>query len=182
MSRLESLRQNALSAWRKRPARERLLLGLGTAVLLAALVWTTLLAPAWRVWQQAPTQQARIEQQTREMLQLQAQARQLQAPRRVDRAEALRLLQDSAQALLGPGVQLAPQGDELRVTLKAASPTGLAQWLEQARDKALARPHMARLQQAAEPVPPRPGQSSGNPASPAASGPSWSGTLVLRLP
>lgn len=168
MSTWQQLQQDARSVWRQRPPRERALLALGAAVLLAAGGWTALVAPAWRVWREAPAQQARIEQQTRHMLQLQAQARLLQAPRRIERAEALSLLQTSAATWLGPGVQLVPQGDELRVTLKAAPAQGLAEWLVQAREKALARPHMAQLQQQAATEP--------------AAGTTWSGTLVLRLP
>lgn len=179
MNRWTELRQTANAAWQQRAPRERRLLTLGATVLLVALVWSALVAPAWRVWREAPARQASLEAQTRQMLQLQAEARQLQAPRRIQRAEALQWLSASAQNLLGPGAQLTPQGEELRVTLKAVPASGLAEWLAQAREKAQTRPRLAQLQkqEATEPSPPRPGQKPDAPA-----GVTWSGTLVLRLP
>ena len=72
---------------------------------LAASVWSGLLTPAWRVWREAPSRQASLETQTRQMLRLQAEARQLQTPQRIARAEAIQLLSSSAQTLLGPGTQ-----------------------------------------------------------------------------
>jgi len=104
------LRQAATAAWQQRPPRERSLLALGAAVLLAAVLWSTLVTPAWRVWREAPARQASLEAQTRQMLQLQAEARQLQAPQRIDRATALQLLSSSAAELLGSEAQLTPQG------------------------------------------------------------------------
>ena len=173
------LRQAATAAWQQRPPRERSLLALGAAVLLAAVLWSTLVTPAWRVWREAPARQASLEAQTRQMLQLQAEARQLQAPQRIDRATALQLLSSSAAELLGSEAQLTPQGEELRVNLKATTAQGLAQWLALARDKAQARPRLAQLQQREASTEPatRPSQ-----ASDAGTGVTWSGTLVLRLP
>lgn len=169
MNRWQDLRTRANTAWQQRPARERRLLALGTVALLLVAVWTQLLAPAWQLWREAPLRQAALEAQTRQMLQLRAEAKALQAPRRVDREQALRLLGDSAASLLGPGAQLNPQGDSVRVSLKAAPAAGLAQWLAQAREQALALPSQAQLQQT-------PRQDS------ATTEPSWSGHLLLRLP
>lgn len=167
MSAWTYLRQAADSAWQARAPRERRLLAVGAGVLLLALVWSTLLAPAWRVWREAPLQQATLDAQTRHMQQLQAQARQLQTPRRIEREQALRLLSTSAGSLLGAGAQLSPQGDSVRVSFKAASASGLAQWLAQAREQALALPQQAQLQ--------RQSQDSDTETT-------WSGSLLLRLP
>lgn len=166
MSTWQDLRAHTGAAWRQRPVRERRLLILGAAVLLLAALWSLLLAPAWQLWREAPLRQATLEAQTRQMRQLQAEAKQLQAPRRVERAQALRLLGASASTLLGPDAQLTPQGDTLRVSLKAAPAAGLTQWLAQAREQALALPSQAQLRR----------QDN------AASEPTWSGTLLLRLP
>lgn len=166
MSAWKDLRAGIGTAWQQRPARERRLLALGATVLLLTTVWTLLIAPAWQVWREAPQRQARLEAQTRQMLQLQAEAQQLQAPRHVDRAQALRLLGTSTASLLGPGAQLTPQGDSLRLSFKAATATGLAQWLAQAREQALALPSQAQLQR----------QDSTESET------TWSGTLLLRLP
>ena len=156
------------TAWQQRPARERLWVMAGSALIALVLLWQVAIAPAWSVWREAPARQARLETQTRQMLQWQAEARQLQAPRRIERVEALRLLEQSATRLLGPGAQLSPQGDELRLTLKAAPASGLAQWLAQAREQAQARPRLVKLQKQ------EPTDSD--------TGVSWSGTLVLALP
>ena len=173
-------RQAAAAAWQQRAPRERRLLTLGAAVLLVAAVWSLLLAPAWRVWREAPARQASLQAQTRQMLQLQAEARQLQAPSRIERSQALKLLNDSA-SLLGPKAQLSPQGDELRVTLQATPARGLAEWLAQAREKAQARPRMAQLQkQETDPATSQDPKTGA--ASSMAEGPTWSGTLVLQLP
>lgn len=166
MSALTALRQSARAAWQQRAPRERRLLTLGAAVLLLALVWGQLIAPAWRVWREAPQRQAMLEAQTRQMRLWQAEAQQLQTPRRIAREEALRLLTASASQLLGPGAQLTPQGDAWRLSLQAAPAAGLAQWLAQAREQALALPSQAQLQRQDD----------------KASEPTWRGTLLLRLP
>lgn len=163
MSALTALRQSARAAWQQRAPRERRLLTLGAAVLLLALVWGQLIA---RVWRQAPQRQAMLEAQTRQMRLWQAEAQQLQTPRRIAREEALRLLTASASQLLGPGAQLTPQGDAWRLSLQAAPAAGLAQWLAQAREQALALPSQAQLQRQDD----------------KASEPTWRGTLLLRLP
>lgn len=169
------IRQAARAAWDQRAPRERRLLVLGAAVLLGTALWRLLLTPAWQVWREAPAQQARLEAQTRQMLQLQAEARQLQVPSRIDRGQAMAWLQANAPALLGPRTQLSAQGDELRVTVQAASPSGLAQWLAQAREKAQSRPRLAQLQM-------QPAASQADVTSDKVSGPTWSGTLVMQLP
>lgn len=162
------VRRAAAAAWQQRAPRERRLLTLGAAVLLVAATWSLLLAPAWRVWREAPARQASLEAQTRKMLRLQAEARQLEAPSHVERSQALLLLNANTAALLGPHAQLNTQGDELRVTLQAAPANGLAQWLAEAREKAQARPRLAQLQK--------------QDAAEAVNGPVWRGTLVLQLP
>ena len=166
MSAWHGLRSSARIAWQQHPARERRLLLLGAAVLLLALVWSQMIAPAWRVWREAPQRQALLEAQTRQMRQWQAEAQQLQTPRRIEREQALRLLTASATSLLGPGAQVTPQGDSLRISLQAAPAAGLAQWLAQAREQALALPSQAQLQRQDD----------------KASEPTWRGTLLLRLP
>ncbi|MEN9889377.1 MAG: hypothetical protein RL559_1414 [Pseudomonadota bacterium] len=166
MNAWNTLRVTARTAWQQRSARERHLLAWGATVLLLALVWTQLIAPAWRVWREAPLRQATLEAQTRQMRQWQAEAQQLQTPRRIERSEALRLLSESATALLGPGAQLTAQGEGLRLSLQAAPAAGLAQWLAQAREQALALPSQAQLERQDK----------------ADAEPTWRGTVLLRLP
>ena len=78
---------NALHAlWQQRSVRERRLLVLAAALLALALLWFWALAPALQTWRSAPQRQAELDQQSRQMLQWQAQARQLQNPARLARA------------------------------------------------------------------------------------------------
>ncbi len=160
------------TAWRQRPVSERRLL-LSLALLLGLLaLWQGAIAPAWTTWRIAPVRQAELEAQTRQMLQWQAEAKQLQAPARLARSAAMGLLQEGAERLLGPGVQLQPQGELLQVTLKAAPAEGLAQWLSLARDKAQALPQQAQLQR----------QPAVGTAKNPSTDPIWQGSLLMRLP
>lgn len=157
------------TAWQQRSVRERRWLLAGAALLTPLLLWQWAMAPAWSVWREAPTRQARIDAQTRQMLQLQAQAQHLQAPAHIERREALSRLQAEADRLLGPGAQLQPQGEQVLVTLRAAPATGLAQWLALARSQAQTLPLQVQLQRPEAP-----------PAAPTEV--VWQGTLQMRLP
>lgn len=160
-------------AWEQRSPRERSALLLGALVLGMALLWQLLLAPALATWRMAPQKQAELDLQTQRMRQLDAQAQQLQAPARLPRQQALAWLEGTASALLGEGARLQVQGDQVQITLKAASASGLAQWLTQAREKAQALPHSVRLQR----TPPARETVPGN-----APETLWSGEMTLRLP
>ena len=83
------------------------------------------------------------------LLQLQAQARQLQVPARVARQDALALLETTTRTLLGEGARLHIQGNQVRLSLNAVTADALAQWLALAREKAQALPQQARLQRMA---------------------------------
>jgi general secretion pathway protein M len=121
----------------------------------------------------APQKQAELDRQTQRIQQLDAQAQQLKAPARLPRQQAIALLESTAGALLGEGVRLQVQGDQVQLTLKAAPASGLAQWLTQAREKAQALPHSVRLQRTA---PAREAVSGNTPET------LWSGEMTLRLP
>lgn len=166
------LLQTWQARWRERPARERRLVLLALWLLGTALVVSSSVAPALQTWRDAAQHQAELDRQSQQMLQLQAQARQLQATARLPRTEAIGLLESSAQTLLGPQARVQVQGEQLRVTLQAATPGGLSQWLVQARERAQALPQSARLQRLA----PTPTTASGPPDV------LWSGELTLRLP
>ena len=156
------------TAWQQRPVRERLGVLAGSALLMLILLWQIAIGPAWSVWREAPARQARIDARTRQMLQWQTQAQELQPVARVDRREALPRLQAAADRLLGPGARLQPQGEQLLVTLQAAPAEGLAQWLALARNEAQVLPLQARLQQPDDTS--RPTEAL------------WQGSLLMRLP
>lgn len=160
--------QELHSAWQQRPQRERRLLLAGGTLLAALALWQIVIAPAWSVWRKAPAHQAELDARTREMLGLQAEVRQWQTAPPLTRNAALLQLRNSAEQLLGPGAQLQAQGDQLQLTLRAASAEGLAQWLAQARSQAQTRTVRAELQR--------------QDAHAAGTLPTWQGQLSLRLP
>ena len=166
-------KQGLHKAWQQRSARERLWLLTASVLLTLLALWQVAIAPAWSVWREAPARQARIDTQTRQMLQWQAQAQGLQPVARMDRREALTRLQAAADALLGPGARVQPQGEQVQVTLQATPAEALAQWLALARNEALAQAVQAQLEQVQAQ---RPEVTS----PPAAA--TWQGTLMMRLP
>lgn len=183
---IRGIGQTLQGAWQQRSVRERRLLALAAALLGLALLWQLGVAPALTTWQGAAQRQAELDRQTRHMLQLQAEARQLQAPTRMPRLQAVALLENSAASLLGKDARLTVQDDVLRVNVVAAPAAGLAQWLAQAREKALALPQSARLERvpaalaATAPAPTTAAATSV--ATSVATEVFWRGELALRLP
>lgn len=187
------LRSQVHAAWAQRSPRERQLLALAGAVFALALLWQVALAPALTTLREAPERQARLDQQTRQMLGLQAQARQLQKTTAISRTEAIRWLEGSVSEALGTGARIQLQGERATLTLQAAPAAELARWLAQARERAQALPVQAQLQQApvaATPSATQAGPGLNAPAKPSATRPTtpsdtsvrWSGTVVLSLP
>lgn len=183
----------ALSAgqafWAARQPRERRLLVLAALVMGTALVWQTALAPALHTWREAPGKQAALDRQTGQMLAWQAQAKRLQSTPALSRTTALQRLESSAAQWLGPDARVSLQGEQVRITFKAAPAEGLSLWLAQARSQAQALPVQAQLQRSSPVLPaPSPAASPASstvPVTPPAVSPGsaalWSGTLVLNL-
>jgi general secretion pathway protein M len=163
-----TMRQGWQTAWARRSPRERQLLGIGFGVLALAALWMLALAPALRTWQEAPARQALLDTQSQRMRQLQAQAKGLQKPVALSRADAAKWLEKSL-AELGPNARISLQGDSATLSLQAAPAAALARWLSQARDHAQALPTQAQLQHA-------------SPPGPNSLDVTWRGSLVLRLP
>jgi general secretion pathway protein M len=186
----QALRAALGQAWAQRNPREQLLLGLGALVLALASVWSLAVAPAWRTWQEAPARQARLDAQSQQMRQLQAQAKNLQKPSPISRAEAMAWLESKLDEL-GPEARISLQGEHASLSLNAAPAEALARWLSQARERAQALPVQAQLQHSTGPAKDsRTDAASPKPAkapSPAvqadtANAVLWRGTLLLRLP
>ena len=183
---LATLRRALGQAWSQRSAREQLLLKLTIVLMLLAALWTLVLAPAWRTWQDAPARQTRLDAQTQQMRQLQAQAKWLQKASPITRADAIQWLQASIKDL-GPGAQIKLQGDSATLSVEAAAAAPMARWLTQARERAQALPLQAQLQQtpltAKSAAAPKGPVANATPASSGkADGIHWRGTVVLRLP
>lgn len=157
MNRLQVLRQT----WDRLASRERRMVALAVAALLAALVWMLGLAPALKIVRAAPAQLETLDLQLQSMHSLAAQAKALQNRPSVTRDDALRALESSVQQRFGASAQLSVSGDRVSVTLRGAAPEVLAQWLSQARVSARAVATQASLIRG----------TSG-----------WDGTVVLDLP
>ena len=171
----QAAQKSASQAWRQawdaRSPREQTLLRAAAFLLAVVVVWQWAWAPAWRTWQEAPARQAALDGQTQRMLQWQAQAKGLQKPSTVSRAEATQWLEKNLSDL-GPNAKLSLTGDDVTLRVEAAPALAMARWLSQAREHAQTWPHQAqmqqvRLQQANSPLP--------NEVL-------WQGTLLLRLP
>jgi len=143
--------------------REKRALQTASAVVGLALVWWVLLAPALATLQKAPAQRVQLEQQRDRMLALQLRAAALQAQAALPSADALQALQ-SAVAALGSGASLQVVGDVATVKLQKVGADALAQWLVQPQTGARLQPVEARWVRDPGPVP------------------TWSGSLVYRLP
>ena len=147
--------------WDRLAARERTLVAVAVALLLAAAVWGIGVAPALKIVRVAPAQLAALEAQRQSMETLAAQAKSMQSRPAVSRDDALRALELSLQQRLGATAQLSAAADRVTVTLKGAPPDMLAQWLGQARTSAHAVARQVGLTR----------------------GPNgWDGTMVLDLP
>lgn len=179
-----TLRSQAQAAWAQRSPRERQGLTLAGVLLAGVLLWQVGLAPALSTWREAPERQARLDQQTRQMLSLQAQARPLQKTTAIPRTQASRWLEGSVGEALGAGARIQVQGDRATLTLQAAPAAELALWLAQAREQAQALPVQAQLQQAQlDPIAQAKGKNAVmRPAPSPDTGTRWRGTVVLSLP
>jgi general secretion pathway protein M len=171
----QAAQKSASQAWRQawdaRSPREKTLLRAAAFLLAVVVVWQWAWAPAWRTWQEATTRQAALDSQTQRMLQWQAQAKGLQKPSTISRAEATQWLEKNL-ADLGPNAKLSLTGDDVTLRVEAAPALAMARWLSQAREHAQTLPHQAQMQQAQT--------QQANSAAP--NEVLWQGTLVLRLP
>ncbi len=148
--------------WAALAPREKLLVGAAAAVVGVALLWWVGLAPALQTLRSAPAQHRSLDAQLQRMQALQAQAQALQAQPKQGHDEALRALEQTIRQRFGTTARYSISADRVSITLTAAAPDTLAQWLTQARVNARALPAEARLTRNAA------GQ--------------WDGTLVMTLP
>ena len=160
--------------WYALNGREQTLVRRAALVIGLALIWWTLLAPPLRTLRQAETQRRIVDTQEEKMLELQAQAKALQAQPKINRDDALRALEASVRQRLGATAQLNIAGDRATVTLRNTPANELAQWLAEARLNARLLPNEVRLVRStgASPV----GPATGAPTT------AWDGTLVMLLP
>lgn len=148
-------------AWSRLAERERRLIALALAVVLAGLLWMIGIAPALGTLRSAPARLTELDRQLQSMQSLQTQARDLLGRAPIGRDEAARALDASVQQRLAGRAQLSRAGDRLTVTLSAVPPQALAQWLGQVRDAARVTVQQTRLNRTLA---------------------GWDGSIVLQLP
>ena len=114
---LAALRTQARARWRSFAPRERLALAVGGILLAVFIVWSLLVAPAWRVSREAPLELDRLEMQLQQMQRLAADAKTLKGTPAVTAAQAVDPLRDwlgearSAAHARPIDVQLTRSGD-----------------------------------------------------------------------
>lgn len=148
--------------WQTMAPREKLMVAAGAALVLLALAWWVMLAPALGVLRNGPQQRQALDVQLQRMMALQSQAQSLQSVPRLGPEEASRQLEAAVRQSLGTTGRLTLQGDRATLTLVAAAPDALARGLAQVRANARLTPTDAHLVR--------------NPAG------QWDGTLAFTLP
>jgi general secretion pathway protein M len=139
-----TLYTQARARWRSFAPRERVALAVGAALLALFIVWSLLVAPAWRVSREAPVELDRLEAQLQQMQRIAADAKTLKGAPPVSAAQAVEPLK-AATARLGGKASLVFQGDRATLTLNGVSGEALRDWLGEARSAARARPTDVQL-------------------------------------
>ena len=140
LSALGSLR----ARWNALQPREQQLLGLGSMLLAAAVLWLLALQPALQVLRQAPARLTALDAQSLNMQRLASETRELRTAALVPAAQATAALRD-ASARLGASGKLAVQGDRATLTVDNLSSEDLRAWLSEVRSGARARAVEAQL-------------------------------------
>ena len=161
-------RQTLSRRWLALAPRERRVVRIAAVLLVAALLWWLLLAPALATLRMARVQQPVLEAQLLQMGALQQQARELQAAPKIDYDQALRAVEAATKQRFGNTAQFAVLGERATVTLRGATADALAAWLAQVRIDARALPGEVRLVR--------------SPVAGIPTNPGWDGTVVLTLP
>jgi general secretion pathway protein M len=136
----ESRRLAAAAGWWAGLAeRERRLVAGAGVLLLLAVLWLAVIAPAWRTLRTAPAQIDAAESQLQQMQRLAAEAGELRAAPPVNIEQANAALR-AASARLGDKGRLVMQGDRAVLTVTAVASGALRDWLAEVRLGARARP------------------------------------------
>ena len=126
------------------PRERNMVLAAGTVVILA-LLWWVLLAPALGTLKRVGSERAQLDAQWQRMLSLQQEAQALQAQPKVSPEAARQALEASVSAQFGDAAKLQWAGDRANLTLSSVGGASIAQWLNRARNDAKAVPVQVRL-------------------------------------
>ncbi|MBK7615073.1 MAG: type II secretion system protein M [Vitreoscilla sp.] len=140
---MNAITQVATTALRQRWAsltpREQQGLSWATLALAVLLLWFAALQPAWRTWQQVPTQRQALETQALHMQRLASDARELKGQSPVSAEQSLQALK-AATDRLGAKAKLSLLGERATLTVTGITPEQLQAWLSEVRSGARARP------------------------------------------
>jgi general secretion pathway protein M len=147
------------------PQRQQTALRLMAWVLGLALLWWVVLSPAVSTLLQARSKHTELDSSLGKMRELAASAEVIRTQNAspVPAREVATRSLEAATSTLGAGAQLVQQGDRVTVTLRDIPAAALAQWLQQVRVNARLLPVQVQLQRSA-------------------SGPAWTGQVVLAGP
>ncbi|MBC7601429.1 MAG: type II secretion system protein M [Ramlibacter sp.] len=148
--------------WDAFAPREKVLVAGAIGLVIFAIMWWWLLAPALATLRTSEAQRHELDAQLQSMRSMQAQAKAVQSQPKPGYDEALRLLELSVRERLGTTGRLSLQGERATITLTGTAPDTVAQWLAQARVNARALPAEVRINRNATGL--------------------WEGTVVFTLP
>lgn len=165
---LENSLQPLQASWQRLTPKDKNWVRLALVLVLSLLIWQFSLKPALATVRTAEAQSRLLEAQLQQIRAAQAQAQTLQKQPALHFEEAARTLTTTTQQTLGATAQLTMVGEGASVTLKAATPDALAEWLRQARLNARSVPLEAKLVQ--------------NTTATGSTAITWSGVVVMSLP
>ena len=151
--------------WSRLADQEKQMLMLIAALVIGAVLWLQILAPARTTLHTADAQAKVLSAQLQAMQKMQSQAQALQKQPPLEFDAALKALALATQQTLGANAQLTNTAERASVTLKGASADALAQWLVEARLNARSAPTEAHLVRTTTPA-----------------GSVWNGVLIMSLP
>ena len=157
--------------WQALDSRERRGVLLAASVVVLAALWWLAIAPVLHTWRSAPADHQRLDAQLAQMQKLQTEARQLQSATTLTTAQARQQLESSLTQQLGNSAKMNVLGERVTVTLSNAPAAAVQTWLSQVRANAHAIPQELRIT-----------RSASTDGKPAASAPTWTGSIVLNLP
>ena len=139
-------------AWLRLQPRERALVLTAAALVLLAIWWLGLVAPAWRQWTTAPQRLTQLHTQLQTMQGLAAEAKVLQTQPTRSRDERLAALEHAVRTHLGSGSSVKGMADSYTVQFTQVTPDALARWLADVRINAQLTPDMVQLTSTAAPA------------------------------
>ncbi len=151
--------------WSQLAEQERQMITLIAALLVFAIVWLQLLAPARATLRTADAQAKALGAQMQQMQKMESEALALQKQPALNFDAALKALDAATQQTLGARAQMTNTTEHASITLRDVPADVLAQWFVQARINARSVPIEAQLSR-----------------SSADSQAAWNGVVLMSLP